>query len=621
MTSSVIGALRVTLGLDSAAFNRGVSQTQRQAAALRNSLMSISAGMAIVGGASFAMVRSTAKAGQDISNQAALAGATADEFQRWAAAAQSVGISQEKMADILKDMRDRVGDFLATGAGPIADFFENIAPQVGITADQFRNLSGPDALQLYYSSLEKANLSQSEMTFYMEAMASNSTALIPLLANSGAELIRLGESAAEAGALMSEKGIANSLEFQAALAKLSQGTVGLRNSISENLMPMFTSMIEFISDKIIPAFHSVVETVGGWVEAFQGLPGPVQEAAGIVAVALGAGGPIVLAVGVLSTVISGLVAASGPIGLFIAAASLLAAAWATWGDEIKAIVGPAAEWIAGKFNAIVDSLQRVVEVAGLAKEAIVDFFTFSDERTAMAAQRSEDAMRASGEAIGAAMTDGLVAGATDPAAIGDLQDYLSQFSDAARDEFEIQSPSRVFTEIGRYLSEGLAVGIGLGAGSAKDALSGLIDDVLAGVDIISAATDALSSYLSQMASSMMNTGLDTLFSAVTGAIFGSPVAIGANANGTNNWRGGLTSVNERGGEIMNLPQGTQIIPHDISKRMADSATGGASNINISINGVNDPAMVAEGVKRGLAAYDQQLPGRIRSITSDPYRGY
>lgn len=42
--------------------------------------------------------------------------------------------------------------------------------------------------------------------------------------------------------------------------------------------------------------------------------------------------------------------------------------------------------------------------------------------------------------------------------------------------------------------------------------------------------------------------------------------IGANAMGTHYWRGGLTRVHERGGEIINLPSGTQIIPHDISKR-------------------------------------------------------
>jgi len=46
-----------------------------------------------------------------------------------------------------------------------------------------------------------------------------------------------------------------------------------------------------------------------------------------------------------------------------------------------------------------------------------------------------------------------------------------------------------------------------------------------------------------------------------------------NASGTNNWRGGLTRVNERGGEVMNLPRGTQIIPHDVSVKALRAANG------------------------------------------------
>ena len=48
--------------------------------------------------------------------------------------------------------------------------------------------------------------------------------------------------------------------------------------------------------------------------------------------------------------------------------------------------------------------------------------------------------------------------------------------------------------------------------------------------------------------------------------------IGGNALGTSYWKGGLTRVNERGGEILNLPSGTQIIPHDVSKRVAGGQT-------------------------------------------------
>lgn len=53
------------------------------------------------------------------------------------------------------------------------------------------------------------------------------------------------------------------------------------------------------------------------------------------------------------------------------------------------------------------------------------------------------------------------------------------------------------------------------------------------------------------------------------------------AGGTPYFRGGFARVNERGGEIMDLPSGTQIIPHDVSVK----AAGGRSvTVNINIQG-------------------------------------
>nr|DAH45221.1 MAG TPA: nucleoporin [Caudoviricetes sp.] len=50
-----------------------------------------------------------------------------------------------------------------------------------------------------------------------------------------------------------------------------------------------------------------------------------------------------------------------------------------------------------------------------------------------------------------------------------------------------------------------------------------------------------------------------------------------NATGTDYFQGGWTAVNENGGEIMNLPNGTQIIPHDVSAKM-----GGGYTINVPV---------------------------------------
>lgn len=66
-------------------------------------------------------------------------------------------------------------------------------------------------------------------------------------------------------------------------------------------------------------------------------------------------------------------------------------------------------------------------------------------------------------------------------------------------------------------------------------------------------------------------------SANTGSQY-SLSANGGKATGTPYFRGGLTRVNEGGrGEIMNLPNGTQIIPHDVAKKQQK-----ANNISVQV---------------------------------------
>jgi hypothetical protein len=156
----------------------------------------------------------------------------------------TVGIEQEKLADILKDVNDRVGDFLQTGGGPMKDFFEQIAPRVGVTAEQFAKLSGPEALQLYVSSLEKAGASQQEMTFYPEAMASDATNLLPLLRNGGAEMTRLGDRAADLGAVLDQRALGALNRANVALIGLGQAFAGIRNHIATAMAPMLAAVAD-----------------------------------------------------------------------------------------------------------------------------------------------------------------------------------------------------------------------------------------------------------------------------------------------------------------------------------------------------------------------------------------
>ena len=50
------------------------------------------------------------------------------------------------------------------------------------------------------------------------------------------------------------------------------------------------------------------------------------------------------------------------------------------------------------------------------------------------------------------------------------------------------------------------------------------------------------------------------------------IDIGHNATGTFSWRGGLTEVNERGGEIIDLPSGDRIYPKSTIMKLFQSNT-------------------------------------------------
>ncbi|WP_182446960.1 tail tape measure protein [Cereibacter sphaeroides] len=240
--SAVIGALRVNLGLDSAEFQKGLKKAQSSLGAAAKAFGALSAIGATVGAAMTGIVVPTARAANEISRLAQVANTTPGTLQRWSAASKSVGIEQEKLADILKDVNDKVGDFLSTGGGEMKDFFEKIAPKVGVTAKEFRALSGPQALQLYVSSLEKAGVSQAEMTFYMEAIANDATLLLPLLRNNGAEMERLGDQAADLGAILGDDAVAALRDAHLALGQMATAVSAARDRIAAELAPAVEAM-------------------------------------------------------------------------------------------------------------------------------------------------------------------------------------------------------------------------------------------------------------------------------------------------------------------------------------------------------------------------------------------
>lgn len=248
-TGSELSSLYVRIGADTNGLEQGLSRAKGAlnnfGAVARAAAVTMAAVGAAVAGAATALVSftsSAAKNARELANLSRLANTGIEEFQGLAYAARNFGVEQGKLSDILKDVNERVGEFNSTGGGPMKDFFEQIAPRVNLTADAFRNLSGPQALQLYYDSLVKAGASQQELTFYMEAMASDATALIPLLRDNGQAIKDMSAEAQQLGIVLSEIEVGQLVAADAAFAKMNKTMEAIKNQIAVQVAPLILEL-------------------------------------------------------------------------------------------------------------------------------------------------------------------------------------------------------------------------------------------------------------------------------------------------------------------------------------------------------------------------------------------
>lgn len=199
--------------------------------------------------ASFAVMASSAvNSAKELDAQAKLAGVTVEEFQALSYAYGQFNISQEKFADISKDVQDKLGDFLATGAGPFKDFFEQVAPKVGLTADALKNLSSSEVLIAVKKAMDDANVSAKEQVFYMESLANDATLLIPALENNGKVVNDLAQEYRDLNLAISETDVTKVKELSDEMARLEAAGQKLKFSLASAFVEPLADIGEAIND-------------------------------------------------------------------------------------------------------------------------------------------------------------------------------------------------------------------------------------------------------------------------------------------------------------------------------------------------------------------------------------
>ncbi len=197
---------------------------------------------------------------KDIEILSTLANQSVEEFQAAAYATNQYGITAEQLGDISKDVADKLGDFILTGGGEFKDFFEQVAPKVGLTAEELQGLAGPDVLLRVKKAMEDANVPMEQQVTLLEAIANDASKLIPLLENNGDAYHRLAQEAKDLNIVMSQQDISTLRDMEKQI-----------NKTAHQLNTAFATAVVGASDQINWLTRQLADAVIWWGAFFDSM--------------------------------------------------------------------------------------------------------------------------------------------------------------------------------------------------------------------------------------------------------------------------------------------------------------------------------------------------------------
>lgn len=243
---------------------KGINSTEVKVAAL--------AGIGGLG----ALINSSLEVGKSALIMSDNVNASVKELTSWQYAGEKVNIEADKMADIFKDIQDKIGDFAITGGGGAADMFEKL----NLDIKEFVGLSAPDQLLKIGQALEQVG-TKSEKIFYLEALAGDASRLLPLLENNGEELRRLQAEAEEFGVSFNELDARRLEEANRAIERTGDLIKGVGIKITKQLAPYIVAASnEFVgmakdatkgNEWIMDSIESVGSGIGVMADGIRGV--------------------------------------------------------------------------------------------------------------------------------------------------------------------------------------------------------------------------------------------------------------------------------------------------------------------------------------------------------------
>ena len=201
MAGKSLGTLTIDLIAEVGGFVRGMDKAEKASDDWQKKITkdaaivgtAIGAAVSAVAAGTISLIKSTSEHITETDRWAKSLGISTSALMQWQYAAEKAGLSGDNIADIFKDLNDKIGDAVLNKSGEAAQALDTL----GLSAKKLQSLSPDKALLAIAKAMDGMNVAQK--TNIYESLGNDLTKLMPLLNDGAKGLDDLKSKASELG--------------------------------------------------------------------------------------------------------------------------------------------------------------------------------------------------------------------------------------------------------------------------------------------------------------------------------------------------------------------------------------------------------------------------------------
>lgn len=292
MAGKNLGTLTIDLIAKTGGFVSGLNQAERASAKWSKQVQddaasasaalagigaaAVTAGLA-VGAAGFQLLKSTSKQITETDRWAKSLRISTQELLAWQFAAEKAGVSGDQMADIFKDIGDKIGDAVLNKSGEAVDALNAL----GLSAEKLSKVSPDKQLLAIGESLGKIG-TNAEKTTILESLGNDLSKLLPLFDNNNEKLKQFIDLAKDYGVAPDPASIDDLVKVNQLFEDMEAQVAGLKMEIAAGLAKVDLTPLQNSLDKLHDVLTDpvVLQGISDLVSEVAQLAGWLVKAAG-----------------------------------------------------------------------------------------------------------------------------------------------------------------------------------------------------------------------------------------------------------------------------------------------------------------------------------------------------